>query len=1240
MEYRVLGPLEVLDARGQKLKLGGVMQQSVLASLLLQAGRTVSLDHLIDDLWETPPPSATKTVRAYVSRLRHELPRGAIEGRPGGYAFVSDDGELDLAMFERQAEEGRSALAAGDYEHAASLLRAALSIWRGPALAGVTSDALRREADRLEEARLSALEDRIEADLGSIRGAEVVPELTGLVAEHPFRERLTAQLMRALYRAGRPRDALALYRETRRLLVEELGMEPGHELRELEQAILRQDVEIDGPTPKRPPRAAEAARLEPALQKAPLREMRKTVTVLFCDVVDSTSQGETTDPEVARALLARYFERMKTIVEHHGGTVEKFIGDAVMAVFGIPIAHEDDAVRACRAAVEMRQNFVELEVEGRIGITTGEVVTGTQERLATGDPVNVAARLQQAAAPGEILLGKPTRELAQEIVEVEVLTPLKLKGKRRAVEAFRLHAVGEPPARLHTSPFVGREQEVAVIVDGWERVAQEGRCELLTVVGEAGVGKSRLVSEVIARLDARVVQGRCLPYGKGITYTPVVEVARQLDVLPDDTDAKHAITSLLSAASDGVSAEDIAWAFRKLLEKAAPLIVIVDDLQWGEETLLDLLEHVAYLSQGRPLMLLCLARPELLDRRPGWPNLLQLDPLDTAESAQLIERRRGHEPVEPALRDRILSASGGNPLFVEETVAMLLGSEGGQMTVPPTIRALLTARLDQLQPHERRLLERGAVEGEIFHRGALRALAPEESDLTAGLTALVRKQFILPHDPQLQGEDAFRFRHLLIRDAAYDALPKSARADLHERYARWLEQRGADLVELDEIVGYHLERAWGYRLELGDTDTRVLAAAARQRLTAAEQRALSRHDFTAAVGLAERALALVMPDEIDAALEVDRVEGLAGAGRMGASLAAARAAADRAAAAGDRVAELTLRLEECSLGLFMEPEGWDERVETLLERALPELEVAGDDLGLYLAYFVTGLEAINRGRADAEIKALERSREHSRRLGLPHYDAWTLLADGHFYGSTPVPEMVAWLDAEEATGSRHPALRFSRAGALAMLGRFDEARALITDVRSELRERGELTQLAGSANWPTHVELLAGNPSRAEEYLAEAFDLLEQQGERGIRSTVAAYRAVASYELGRVHDAEKWAGIALELTALPDLFTEISAARVRAKALARRGQNEPAERLARESVARLGETDFLNDQAGALETLGEVLELAGKRNEASVALEDALALYERKGNLVMAERTRARLIVLEKASAQAGTSSS
>ena len=346
---------------------------------------------------------------------------------------------------------------------------------------------------------------------------------------------------------------------------------------------------------------------------------RKTVTVLFCDVTGSTALGESVDPEALRGLLAHYFERMKAIVERHGGTVEKFIGDAVMAVFGVPVAHEDDALRAVRAAAEMRAALPELDVQARIGVNTGEVVTGTEERLATGDAVNIAARLEQAAQPGEVLLGAPTLALVGGAAEVKKVEPIALKGKREPVAAYRLLRVREAPERRHETQFVGREHELVLLREAWERVRTERRCELVTVVADAGVGKSRLVAEALARVDARVVRGRCLPYGEGITYWPVVEVLKQLAVLPTDEAAVAAIRSLLGETESQTSAEEIAWAVRKTVEQAAserPLTVVFDDVHWGEETFLDLIEHVALLSTGAPILLACMTRPELLERRP------------------------------------------------------------------------------------------------------------------------------------------------------------------------------------------------------------------------------------------------------------------------------------------------------------------------------------------------------------------------------------------------------------------------------------------------------------------------------------------------------------------------------------------------------------------------------------------------------------------------------------------------
>ena len=307
-----------------------------------------------------------------------------------------------------------------------------------------------------------------------------------------------------------------------------------------------------------------------------------------------------------------------------------------MAVFGVPVLHEDDALRACRAAVEMREAFAGLGIEGRIGVSTGEVVTGSEERLATGDALNVAARLQQAAAPGEVLIAAPTRALAGGAVDVEAVEPLLLKGKREPVSAFRLLGARGAVERRHETQFVGREHELATIAEAWDRAVADGRCELVTIVGDAGLGKSRLTAEVVDSIEARIVRGRCLPYGVGITYWPVVEVVKQLGALPSDPPAAAAIRSLLGESEAGTSGEEVAWAFRKLLEEQAPLVVVFDDIQWGEETFLDLIEHVALLSSGAPLLLLCMARPELLDARPSWPVAVRLEPLNDADTARMI----------------------------------------------------------------------------------------------------------------------------------------------------------------------------------------------------------------------------------------------------------------------------------------------------------------------------------------------------------------------------------------------------------------------------------------------------------------------------------------------------------------------------------------------------------------------------------------------------------------------------
>jgi class 3 adenylate cyclase/tetratricopeptide (TPR) repeat protein len=942
------------------------------------------------------------------------------------------------------------------------------------------------------------------------------------------------------------------------------------------------------------------------------------VTVLFCDLTGSTALGETLDPERLRALLARYFERMKAIVERHGGSVEKFIGDAVMAVFGVPLLHEDDALRAVRAAVEMRDALPELGLQGHIGVMTGEVVTGTAKRLATGDAVNVAARLEAAAQPGEVLIGQPTLALVREAVEVGPVEPLELKGKAKPVPAYRLLRVRDAPERRHAAMFVGRERELAAIRDAWERVRAGRRCELVTIIGDAGVGKSRLVAEALASAEATVIRGRCLPYGEGITYWPVIEVLKQLDLLPPDEAAAAAIRSLLGQSEALTSAEEIAWAFRKALEHAAaerPLVVVFDDIQWGEETFRDLIEHVALLSSGAPILLLCIARPELSERHPAWPVTLRLEPLGDEEVDELIAER-----IPGKLREKIARAASGNPLFIEEMLAMAAEAEG-EVAVPPTLQALLAARLDQLETAERSVLERGAIEGEIFHRGAVQALAPDETQVTPRLAALVRKQLVRPDKTQLPGEDAFRFRHLLIRDAAYDALPKATRADLHERFASWLEQHGAELLELDEILGYHLEQAYRYRSELGMPVDRSLAVAARRRLTAGGQRAQLRADYAAAVRLFERAAALIPPAEIDLALELDLADALFETD-PGDALRHAGSLAERASAAGDRVAELCGRIKEGVCRISLEPEGATEKLAALVEQALPVFEAAGDELALYTAYSALGQVANMRAQMDAMLNAYEQADAHARRAGLP-YELSRWRAYASYWGTTPVSELLALLDEQEARGGPNLILRLYRGRALAMLGRFDEARAILAEARAELADRGGGMPLATTKTHASvEVELLAGDPAAAAEFGEEGCRLLDELGEQSVLSTAAGMLAQALYALDRLEEADGWAGRAAELGASDDAYTQMLWRQVRAKVLARRGEYAEAQRLAREAVAVGEETDMLDAQGGTYADLGEVLSLAGRPQEAAKALEQALARYERKGNVVMAGRTR------------------
>jgi class 3 adenylate cyclase len=609
------------------------------------------------------------------------------------------------------------------------------------------------------------------------------------------------------------------------------------------------------------------------------RDVRKVVTVLFCDLTGSTAIGDRTDPEPLRALMSRYYDSARAVLERHGGTVEKFVGDAVMAVFGIPVSTENDALRAVRAAVELRDGVHGLGLEARIGVNTGAVVAGERDTLVTGDAVNVAARLEQAAGPGEILLGAETVGLVRDAVEVEPVE-LALKGKPDAVAAsrlLRLDAAAAGVARRLDRPLVGRARERERLRADFADAAAGPTCRLFTLIGPAGVGKSRLVADFLEHVgdSATVARGRALSYGEGITYWPLVEILIQLGLDPED-----ALRS---------SPADTQLATRALLERVAaerPLVVVLDDLQWAEAPLLDLVDHLADWSRDAPLFLLCVARPELLDVRPGWgggklnATSILLEPLADDEAAALADELLDGVALDGETRLRILATAEGNPLFLEEMAALARESNGG-VDVPPTIQALLQARLDTLEPPDRAVIERGAVEGKVFHRGAVTALAPEplRDDVPQRLLSLVRKELVRPDRSQLPGDDAFRFRHLLIRDAAYESLPKAVRAELHETFAEWLDGH-AELVEQDEIVGYHLEQAAESRRALDASDERAaeLGERAAARLVAAGTAAFDREDLHAVRNLLGRAVALLPEGPSRRAVIPDLADALAGSG--------------------------------------------------------------------------------------------------------------------------------------------------------------------------------------------------------------------------------------------------------------------------------------------------------------------------------------------------------------------------
>jgi DNA-binding SARP family transcriptional activator/class 3 adenylate cyclase len=1236
MEFRILGPLEALSD-GEVLELVGPKQRALSALLLIERNRVVSSDRLIEALWEgAPPPTAQKALQMHVSHLRKVLGRDRVQTKEPGYVLRIEDGELDADRFRVLVAEER--------------FDEALALWRGPALADFAYQGFAQaEIARLEELRLVCLEERVDRELAAGRHAEAVGDLDALIREHPLRERLRAQLLLALYRCGRQADALAAYQDARRALVDELGIEPGRALRELHQAILSQDPALELPGEERPARAPPP----PVPPEPAADDVRKTVTAVSVRLAIAGTGGDQLDPEALRAILDRAFAKIERALEHHGGTVTALGGEEITATFGLPVVHEDDALRALRAAGEVRDALSALagelsaqravELDFGVGISTGEVIVGGEHRRATGQPLSSSSRLGRTAAAGEIVLDDATRWL------------VRARGRR-----------------LY-SPMVGRERERRRLQDAFEQAAGDRSCQLFTVLGPAGVGKSRLVREFVATLpdDALVVRGRCLPYGDGITFWPLLEAVRQavgledgdppeaalaklaraLTAEPDADRAARQVAELIGIAEASAGVDDAFDAVGALvggLARSRPVVAVFDDIHWGEATFLDLLEHLADTLRDAPVLLLCLARPELHELRPGWAGgklnatSVLLEPLSEQECARLIDNLVGQADLSSEVDRRIAELAEGNPLFVEELLSMLIddgllvqrdGSwaatgDIAAVRVPPTIHALLGARLDRLAAGERAVIERAAVEGKVFHEGVVIRLAPEalRPAVTQHLDALVRKELIRPARAELRGERAFRFRHLLIRDAAYDAIPKASRAELHERFGRGLGER----TEYEEIVGYHLEQAYRYRAELGPLDepSRALGREAAERLGAAGSRAFMRRDRQAAVSLIARAVSMLAADDparVDLIPNVRVVQGISG------DLGWADAVLTEATAAGDERVQARALVQRGFLRLFTEPGTVADEVVGDGERALAVFERLGDELGLARAWRLIAQAHYAARRAAPSADASERALVHVRRTGkriAEEHETVEWLAVALFAGPTPAPKAMRRCERllEQVAGD--PALdvlvTIVLANLTALTGHVAKARELMDRARRLRDERVERIWFFPMNFVP--LILLDDEPAAAERELRWGYDELRRSGESSHFSTVAAMLARAMCAQGR-YDESQSISRESEVAAGPnDVHSQILWRTTRGLSLARSGELEAAEPLVREAVAFAAQSDFSLYHGDALVDLAEVLERAGRHGEAASAFAAALELYADKESVASTERAHRRII--------------
>jgi len=1030
------------------------------------------------------------------------------------------------------------------------------------------------------------------------------------------------------------------------------------------------------------------------------RESRRTVTIVFAMPKVHVLDGDAPGPDVLREVMTRYFEGMRTALERHGGTVEKFIGDAVMAVFGLPVRHEDDALRAVRAAADMQSTLellnpsfrtdYHLELSNHIGVNSGEVIAGdasTAQRLVTGDAVNTAARLEQAAGSGEIVLGDLTYRLARDQLEVEHIQPLALKGKAEPVPAYRLARVRTQGAseQAHGTPFVGRETEMENLSRGLADAIDNRHARLVAVVGDAGVGKSRLIREFANRAEtqARLIRGRCLPYGDGITFWPLAEAVREaagitnedsprvatrrIDRLLERAGApdREAVVERVAAAINLSPAQfpvpELMWGGRRLLETLAaerPLVLLVDDLHWAEATFLEFLDHLLDTVEDASLLILGSSRHEISERHAEWtaghlPMLITLEPLSDADAGRIVEELLGS--LEPSVRARIASVAEGNPLYVEQIVSMLVetgaierGAEGWiarhgseHLQIPPTVQALVAARLDALQAEERAVVDPASVIGLTFAFEAISELVDEgvRPGIGEDLNVLVAKQLVR----QLPDEEVlYRFGHQIIRDTAYGSLLKRARAMLHERFVTWAErvnrERGREL-EFEEILGYHLEQAYQYRAELGVIDQAALRIAeqAATKLGSAGRRAAGRGDATAAASLLSRA-AVVLP--VDSPERVELLTEFAEASIEQGQFDAARGAIDEAATSAQRLEDPRL---EARAGLMyylvsLASTGSAGELDSTvrgLRSMIDTFERSGDLGWVARAWHLLGTVEGTAGRYDRTSEAGQNTVRYAREANDARSIARGVLNDSYaaLHGTTPVNDAIRrceeYLPLIHGNRTAEAVVLAALGQLTAMTGRFEEARSLARRSREMVADLGPSGLAASLSDHISRIEFLAGDPEAAERELRRDYDVLAAMNEAYFRSTIGALLGHALWRLGRPEEAVEFARISRELADADDVYSQVLWRTVEAKYMVSEGRPDEGIALAQEALRLLEASVDIELRADTLFDLAEVLAIAGRENEGGPHLREALALYREKGDLVLSAVTEQQLATLE-----------